>query len=168
MPIQDILKNINLFVDGNGYAGKVEELNLPKLTLKTEELRAGAMDAPAEIDVGMEKLEADFSTSGVDAEVLKLWGVRRNNFVPFTFRGAVQSEDGTVKAVVAQIRGTIKEIDWGTWKPGEKAPLKAMIAIRYYQLTHDGTVIHEIDVDNMIRIVDGTDQLAAQRTALGI
>lgn len=143
MPITDVLRNINLFVDGRGYAGKVEELNLPKL-------------------------ECDFSTSGVAAEVLKLWGVGPGTFTPFTFRGAVQSEDGSVKSVEVRVRGVVKEIDWGTWKPGEKAPLKAMIALRYYQLTHDGTVIHEIDVGNMIRTINGTDQLAAQRAALGI
>jgi P2 family phage contractile tail tube protein len=36
-----ILKNFNLFVDGRGYAGRAEEVTPPKLTIKTEELRAG-------------------------------------------------------------------------------------------------------------------------------
>ena len=56
----------------------------------------------------------------------------------------------------------------GTWKPGEKVPMKAMVACRYYKLEHGGTTIHEIDVVNMIRIVNGTDQLAEQRAAIGI
>ena len=166
--ITDILRNINLFVDGRGYAGRVAEVNLPKLTVKTEEHRDGGMDAPVEIDMGLEKLECDFSISAIDADVLRSWGLNVGALVPVTFRGAVQSEDGSVKAVVAEVRGQVKEIDWGTWKPGEKTPLKAMIAPRYYKLTHDGQTIHEIDVDNMIRVVDGADQLAAQRAALGI
>ena len=37
--LNDILKNMSLFVDGRGYAGNVDELNLPKLALKTEEFR---------------------------------------------------------------------------------------------------------------------------------
>ena len=41
-----VLKNMNLFVDGRGYAGRVDEIELPKLTLKTEEHRAGGMDVP--------------------------------------------------------------------------------------------------------------------------
>ena len=53
--LNDILKNMSLFVDGRGYAGNVDELNLPKLALKTEEFRGGGMDAPIEIDMGMEK-----------------------------------------------------------------------------------------------------------------
>ena len=168
MPIQDVLRNIHLFVDGRGYAGNVEELNLPKLTVQTEEHRAGGMDAPVEIDLGLEKLECDFSTSGIDAEVLKLWGVAPGTVTPFTFRGAVESEDGTVKSVEVRVRGTVKEIDWGTWKPGEKAPLKALVAVRYYRLSHDGTVIHEIDDENNNPTINGTDRLAAQRAALGI
>ena len=43
-----------------------------------------------------------------------------------------------------------------------------MMAVRYYKLDHDGTVVHEIDVDNMTRVINGTDRLEAQRTALGI
>ena len=34
--IVDQLKNMNLFVDGRGYAGKAMEVNLPKLTVKME------------------------------------------------------------------------------------------------------------------------------------
>ena len=34
-----VLKNMNLFVDGRGYAGRIDEIQLPKLTLKTEEAK---------------------------------------------------------------------------------------------------------------------------------
>lgn len=54
-----VLKNMNLFVDGRGYAGRVDEIKLPKLTLKTEEHRAGGMDIPVELELGMDKLEAE-------------------------------------------------------------------------------------------------------------
>ena len=168
MAIVNVLRNVNLFVDGRGYVGQVVEVNLPKLTVKMEEHRDGGMDAPAEIDMGMEKLECDFSTSNIDAALLQSWGLAPGNLVPITFRGALEDEDGTVRAIVATVRGNVKEVDWGTWKPGEKAPLKCMMAVRYYKLDHDGTTVHEIDVDNMRRIVNGTDRLEAQRAALGI
>ena len=166
--IVDVLRNVNLFVDGRGYAGSVEEVNLPKLTVAMEEHRAGGMDAPAELDMGMEKLECDWSSSAVDADMLKAWGLAPGNRIPVTFRGALESEDGTVKAVEARVRGQLKEVDWGTWKPGEKAPVKCVLAVRHYKFTHDGAVVHEIDVDNMVRIVNGVDRLAEQRAALGI
>ena len=166
--ITDILRNVNLFVDGRGFAGKVTEVNLPKLTVKMEEHRDGGMDAPIEVDMGLEKLECDFSTSAISKDLLRYWGIAPGSRVPVTFRGALVSEDGTVTAVTASVRGQVKEVDWGTWKPGEKTPLKCAMALRYYKFQHGGEVIHEIDVANMVRIVNGTDQLAEQRNALGI
>ena len=166
--IVNVLKNVNLFVDGRGFAGQVMEVNLPKLTVKMEEHRDGGMDAPAEIDMGLEKLECDFSTSNIDAGLLRSWGLAPGSLVPVTFRGALESEDGTVTPVVASVRGQVKEVDYGTWKPGEKVPLKCAMAVRYYKFEHDGALIHEIDVDNMVRIVNGVDRLAEQRAALGI
>ncbi len=166
--IVDILRNVNAFVDGNGYIGRIDMVELPKLTVKTEEFRAGGMDAPVEIDQGMEKLECSMTASGVDQVLLERFGVVLGEAVPFTFRGALRSEDATVKAAVATIRGRIKEIEWGEWKPGEKAPLKAMIAVRYYKFDLDGATLHEIDVENMTRVINGADQLEGLRTALGV
>ena len=168
MAIESVLRDINLFVDGRGYAGKVMEFTLPKLTVKTEEFRAGGMDAPVELDMGMEKLECDFSIDSVDADALRQFGLAQGEQPPLTFRGAVQDRDGTTEAVIVRTRGQIKEVDYGSWKPGEKATLKFMAACDYYQLQIDGVTIHEIDVENMTRIIDGVDQVAARRTALGL
>lgn len=166
--IVDILRNINMFVDGRGYAGQVDEVIVPKLTIKTEDFRAGGMDGVVEIDQGMEKMECTLTTSSIDQTLLEQFGVVQGDHVPLTLRGALRSEDATVKAVIAQVRGRVKEIDFGTWKPGEKVPMKAMVAVRYYKLELDGAVLHEVDVENMIRIINGVDQLAEMRTALAV
>ena len=69
-----VMKNMNLFVDGRGYAGRIDEIQLPKLTLKTEEHRAGGMDLPVEIELGMEKLEAEMTFSDYDPELSSCLG----------------------------------------------------------------------------------------------
>lgn len=168
MSARDVLKNINLFVDGRGYAGQVEEFNPPVLALVTEEFRGGGMDAPLEIEMGMEKLEASFSLIAYDADVLALFGVTAGQTVPFVFRGALESFDGEVKAVVHTMRGKIRKIDSGTSKAGDKPSLSVEMALNYYRLEHDGAVLHEIDVVNMVRVVNGIDQLTQQRRALAI
>ncbi|MGI1678975.1 MAG: phage major tail tube protein [Cellvibrionaceae bacterium] len=157
-----------LFVDGRGFAGNVEELTLPKLTLKTEEFRNGGMDAPIEVEMGMEKLESEFTLTRFDKNVLKLFGLAPGQLTPLTIRGAVISDDGTQTAVVVNLQGIVREMDPGNWKPGEKATLKIMMALRYYKLTHGGDVVHEIDIPNMVRTIGGVDQLSAVRSALGI
>lgn len=166
--LDDILKNMALFVDGRGFAGNVEELTLPKLTLKTEEFRNGGMDAPIEVEMGMEKLESEFTLTRFDKNVLKLFGLAPGQLTPLTIRGAVISDDGTQTAVVVNLQGIVREMDPGNWKPGEKATLKIMMALRYYKLIHGGDVVHEIDIPNMVRTIGGVDQLSAVRSALGI
>lgn len=168
MAARNVRKNLNLFVDGRGFAGQVEEFNAPKLALVTEEFRAGGMDAPIELTMGMEKLECDFSLISYDAEVLSAFGVAEGNQVPFVAREALESFDGTVTPVVHTMRGKIREIDPGTSKAGDKPSLKVSMALTYYKLQHGDTTVLEVDVENMVRTINGTDALAATRTALGI
>ena len=163
-----MLYNTNLFVDGISLQGDVPSLTLPKLTLKTDEYRAGGMDAAVEIDMGTEKLEASFTTNGVRREVLKFFGQADLTGFNASFRGAFKGQKGSVKAVVATLRGGLKEVDPGDWKPGEKGEFKYAVAVTYYKLEIDGSVMFELDPLNSIRVVDGVDQLAAVRSALGM
>ncbi|MDQ7091749.1 MAG: phage major tail tube protein [Methylococcales bacterium] len=166
--LDDILKNMNLFVDGRGQAGNIEEITLPKLASKTEEFRNGGMDAAVEVEMGMEKLEMDFTLTRFDKAVLKLYGLAPGKLKPLTIRGSLVSENGDEVAVTINLMGMVKEVDSGSWKPGDKATLKLAVALRYYKLTIDNEVIYEIDVPNMVRIIDGVDQLATTRANLGI
>ncbi len=168
MNIDNQLKNCNLFVDGRGYAGRLKMLTLPKLALKTEEHRGGGMDAPIEIDMGMEKLEFSATLSSVDPEVLKGWGLTHGASPSLTVRGALESEFGAVARVEARLSGKIAEVDHGDWTPGEPAALKFRQAVTRYEYRHNGAVLHKIDVQNMIRMIDGVDRLTEQRAALGI
>lgn len=166
--MRDIRKNLNLYVDGRGYAGQIGEFNAPKLQLKTEDFRAGGMHGDVELTMGHEKLECDFSLTSYSADVLAGWSVVEGRSVQLTVREALESGDGTVTAVVHALRGKIKEIDAGASKPGDMAMLKVAMTLDYYKLTHGGRVVQEIDVPNMVCIQDGVDTLAGIRAALGI
>lgn len=168
MAARNVLKNLNLFVNGQGYAGQIEQYNPPKQTLKTEEFMAGGMFAPEEITMAMEKMETDFTVISYDAALLTQFGVVENAQSSLTVRGFLESFDGSTSAVVQNIRGKIKTIDRGTWEPGKKSPLKIEMSVTYFKETRDGVVITEIDVQNMIFIVGGVDMLASARAALGI
>ena len=167
--IPRVLKNFNLIVDGRGYAGKVEELALPKLGRKMEEWRGGGMAAPIEIDMGLEKLQCEFTLKEYNEEVLKLWGLVDHAGVTVRFKGALEADDAaaTVTPVEVAVRGRWREIDGGNWKAGEAASMKVAVACSYYKYTSDGATLIEIDVANMTEIVDGTDRMAAIRDAIG-
>ena len=166
--IPQTLTNMNLFVDGKGYAGLVTEVNLPKLKRKTEDHRGGGMDAPVKMGMGLEALEAGFSMIGMSKDVLVFFGLADDTAFNGSFRGAFKDQKGTVVAAVATFRGMLEEQDPGNWKPGDKAESKFNCALSYYKLELDNQVIYEIDPVNCIRIVNGTDQVAAERAAIGM
>ena len=99
-----VLKNMNLFVDGRGYAGRVDEIKLPKLTLKTEEHRAGGMDIPVELELGMDKLEAELTISDFDPEVFKLFGLLDSTRTQITLRGAIQAQGTVARPVIVNLK----------------------------------------------------------------
>lgn len=168
MAARDVIKNYNLFVDGRGYAGQIEDFTPPVLSTKDEEFRAGGMDAPLKLRMGMEALSAGFNLIAFDANVLALFGVTTGAATPFVARAALESFNGAVTAVVHTMRGRINKLDQGTVKSGDKAALNVEMQLSYYKLQHGARVIHEVDVENMICVVDGKDVLAAQRAAIGL
>jgi P2 family phage contractile tail tube protein len=164
----DVRKNLNLFVDGQGLAGQIQDFNAPALGLTTEDFRGGGMDVPVAIEMGMEKLTAGFNLIAYKRQVLALFGVAIGQTVPFVARELLESSDGTKTGVVHTMRGKINKMDPGTSAPGKLEPLKFELDLTYYKLEHGGQVIHEIDVVNMKRIVNGADVLAANRAILGL
>jgi len=163
-----ILKNFNLYVDGRGFAGVVDELQLPTLGLVVEDFRAGGMDASVAVEMGQEKLEASFVLSGYEENVLNLWGIGQGQTVPLVARGALESLDGAVTPVVVYMNGTIRSMEPGAWTAGEKSTISFTMDLRSYKYTQAGRTINDIDIPNMVRTVNGTDRLAAQRNAIGL
>jgi len=165
--IPKILKNFNLFIDDVGFAGKVEELVLPKLNLKLDEYRAGGMDVPIQLDMGMEKLECDFTLSDYDPDVIQKFGlyVSEQAQRSLKFKGGF-SDETAISPVIVEVNGAWTSMDLGSWKAGERTSLKITVAARYYKLTIDGNDLVEIDVANMQRMIGGVDQLAGLSDAI--
>ena len=168
MALPRLLKNFMLFVDGGPQVGVVDELELPELAIKTEEHRAGGMDAPVEIDLGQTAMTASVRLADYREEVLRLWGLADGNAAGLTARGALQRDGEAVVPVVVVLRGGIKTLAWPAWRAGEKAGLQITLAVRYYKLTIGGREMIEIDAETMVRKLDGRDQLAGVRTAIGL
>ena len=151
------LKGFSVFVDGRGYAGRLSSGQLPKISIKTEAHRDGGMDMEVDLDMGMNAMEMDLGFDEYDPELFKLVGLLNGQLT------------GVTSTIVCNARGIIKELDPGSWTAGgSKAQLMLRMAPRYYRLTIDGEDLHEIDAENCIRIINGVDQLAARRQALGI
>src|SRR5690625_2663673 len=100
MSLPQKLKNFNLFNEGQSYLGKAATVTLPNLTAQMEEWRGAGMDAPVDIDLGMEKLEMEWTAGGWLPDALKQFGVLNASGVGLRFTGAIQADDTEqVKAV---------------------------------------------------------------------
>lgn len=160
--IPKVLKNFNLFITGKGYAGRVQEVTLPKLSIKTEEYSAGGMDIPIDLDMGMDKMECQMTLSEYNPDVLKLFGLSDRAPVDVVLKGAVTDED-TVTKVEVELQGMWKELDMGSWKAGDKQTLSVGMTVRYYKLTVGPDVLVEIDAATFERKIFGEDQLTQIR-----
>lgn len=163
------LKHFTIFNDGHSYLGEVAEVVLPKLTAKMEEWRSGGMDIPIDIDLGMEKMEMEWTVGGYVAQVLQQFGAFNHAGVGLRFTGSLQREDSEeVKAVEVVVRGRHKEIDFGTAKAGEDTAKKVTTSLSYYKLTIDGEELVEIDAINLVKRFGDKDLFDSVRAALGI
>lgn len=169
MAIPKILKDFNLFYDGNSWQGLVSSITLPELTLKMEEYRAGGMDAPVEIDKGMEKLAMEWQVAGLTEAVFSGFGTSKLNGQLMRFEGAFESDDdGVVKACTVTVRGRHNKIAMGEQKVGESGTHTVSTSLSYYKLAVDGKTLIEIDVPNYICVINGVDRLKQRRKAIGL
>lgn len=160
-----ILKNMNLFADGESLHTVIDSMTIPNMALKMEEHRAGGMDMPIEVDMGMEKLELSFQISDPNERVLAMLGRPRMQFLA---RSAHQRDGEAAEPMTVNMTGTVKQSELGEFKAGEKAMHTFTASLIYFKLDMAGSELVEIDAVNMIRRIGGEDVLAGIRSAIGI
>lgn len=170
MALAKILKNFNVFHNGENWMGKCTEFTVPKLARKVEAIRAGGMNGEVEVDLGMEKMESTQTYAGPMRQVYEQWGISKIDGVMLRFAGYIEDDDseGSGDSVEVVMRGRYKEIDPGSAKGGEKSEFKTTMSLTYFKYSINGQVVVEIDLVNFIEIVNGVDRLAEQRKALGL
>ncbi len=161
------LKDFVAYADGDSYVGRIGEIALPKLTLKTEKYRGGGMLAEVDVAMGLEALEMEVKYGGLVRGVLRKFGIPGVAATMVRFVGAYQ-EDVAGAYLTGELvtRGRLTEIDPGTAKAGDNTEWTAKYALSYLKWTVNGREEVEIDVLNNIFMVDGVDRNADLRAAL--
>jgi hypothetical protein len=167
-PANGILRDFALTVDGEGYAGNAEEVTLPALDLLIVDYKAGGLDAPLSIDMGMEKMQLKAKLNDTTADALATFGLLGSQDKTVTLKGAAQNLDNSISQIAVSARGKCRTLTASPWKKGETANHEYVWDLSYYQYAVDGSVVHQIDVQNGIRIINGVDQLQNVRAALGL
>ncbi len=162
------LKKFSVTFGVSDFSAICEEVTLPKIKYKTEEFRGAAMNAPIEIETGMEKLEATFKFAEQTIEGYLSAGAILSGFVTATIRGQMSSPDGEEDTLIAVIRGWVKTVDPGTLKPGDPKSSNQTIemAVMSYVLTRGAVPLIAIDITNGKSIVGVFDQMESARKNL--
>jgi len=168
--LPEFVKQANLIIDGYGKLGTMENAQLPKMVEKSEDWRGGGMLGDIEIELGFEKMEFAFKVGGVDRQIIKLWGLKKNAIKPFQLLGHAFSEDtGETKSVAAYMRGRLKELEFDEWKAGgSPGMISGTVAMNYYRLVINDEEMIEYDPVNVVLKIGGEDQIADMRANLGL
>ena len=134
--------------------------------MKTEQYRAGGMDAPVSIDMGLEAMEAKFSTNGARRSTEFLRPGRPERF-QWRVPRLLQGPEGRQRASGGYPARPAQEVDPGDWKAGESR-VQVRRCGQLLKLEVDGREVYEIDPVNGVRAINGVDQLAGMRNDLGL
>ncbi|MEO0682716.1 MAG: phage major tail tube protein [Pseudomonadota bacterium] len=165
MPYPRTIRNFNAFVDGRSYAGLCTQATLPEIALNTEDFRGGGMDMPIPIDMGMAAMTAELQFKEWSSDLMTRVG---GNTRLVLRAGEMGQDDFEASALVFTIGGRVIATPMGDLGTGQDALLTLRWGVDYFRVARDGDVLVEIDAENAVRIIDGVDQLAGMRRAMGI
>lgn len=164
-----VLKNFNVRVDGDSYAGTAKTINLPEIVKKTEDYRAAGMIGDIKLDMGFEAMESTITYTGIDARhIMQLMSCGVSD-LPIRFIGAYERQD-TCQHIVRDIymRGSVTNLPLGEIELGSINEQELTYSVTYLKVVDDGLTLLEIDFVNGIFIVAGKDMTGDINAKLGL
>lgn len=159
------IRNFNAFVDGVSYFGLAVEAKLPDVKINTQAYRGAGMEGPVGVDMGLEAMTAEATFHEWAVPLMGQLG-RVGRLV---LRPAAMGEgDFEADAIIATIGGLFRASEFGGLKAGEAASLKLICDVRQFRLEHNDRVVYDIDLEIGRRVIDGVDQTAGLRRAMGL
>ncbi|WP_153799074.1 phage major tail tube protein [Foetidibacter luteolus] len=163
--------NANVYVDGNSYMGRAEEITLPEYQAKMSDHKALGMVGESELPAGLQKMSAKFKWNAIYEDVMK-----KTHDVYSAFRIMVRTsvetwEGGTrvsqVPAVI-YLTGNWKKTGGLGFKAQDNVETESEMNVTAYKMEINGEEIVDIDILNNRWRVAGVDQLATYRANLGL
>lgn len=165
------LTNANIYVDGNSFLGRAEEITLPDIKHKMADHKGLGMVGTVELFSGIDKMECKIKWNSFYSEVMKK-AANPTQAVQLQCRGSVEEYGAAGRTaerpVVCYVTGMFKNVPAGNFKQHDNVELESMLTVTYVKVEYDGAAIYEIDVLANIYKVDGEDILANYRQNLGI
>jgi len=164
-----VLKNFNVRVDGDSYAGTAKTINLPEIVKKTEDFRAAGMIGDIKLDMGFEAMEATVNYTGVDKRHIAQLAYCGVSALPIRYIGAYERQD-TCTHVVRDVymRGSVTNLPLGELELGSINEHELTYSVTYLKIVDDGVTLLEVDFVNGIFIVGDKDMTSEINAQLGL
>lgn len=159
-----VLRDCTVFVDAESQIGQTDEIVLPVLEVKTEEMRNGGMIKPRLVHMGYNATGASFKFTSFDPVLISLFGLGAGKAIPIIVYGYLQDEDGTEHEGRAEMSGFFTKNDAGTWKVGDVASDSTEFTVHDYRLFMDDEEILAVSDFDVSR--NGVSERPARRSAL--
>lgn len=162
--------NANVYINGNSFLGKAEEVQAPVIKHKLAEHKALGMVGSVEFFSGIEKMEAKIKWNSFYSDVMSLIS-NPVAAVQLQVRSSIEeyTSSGRTSEVpyVCYMTGSFKDIPAGNFKQHENVEVESNLSITYCRIEIGGIAKLEIDVLANIYKVDGVDILSQYRSNIG-
>lgn len=159
-----LLRDCAMWLNEDVKVGQASEMTIPPFKVKTEKIRNAGMVMEREIRQGYERENAKFKMTALDPATVAAINGMQGTTDTLMITGALVDEDGTTTNATCYLRGFLKEADFGSWKPGDKAETDYTFVWEYLKLEIGGAEMIEADDFNVT--VGGQSQTADIRAAL--
>ncbi len=159
------LRNLNVFVDGESYAGRILSLKPPNIALNVEPY-SNALITPIPLVTGVSGvLKASFVLAEFSKEIQNKVGKDNTTLIA---KGAL-SDDESINsdAVLVVMKGIISNYSPSIWEARKGTKDKYTISLSYFKFSgHSGNL--ELDTENNKYVVDGEDIVETIRNKINI
>lgn len=150
-------KEVNLFVDGMGFLGKVKSISLPSVKTKKETING------MHVDTGLiEPMEFETELNSFNQAIYK--EMAKLQTAGLKAKGSL-IEGGIKKTFVATLQGPI-DVDIDSFEAGKTLSKKIKMSVNVYHLEIDGSEVLNIDLPNYIAKIGGKDIYEEIRSAV--
>ncbi|MGR3484444.1 MAG: phage major tail tube protein [Paracoccaceae bacterium] len=153
------------YLDGFDYLGICQKATLPQPKIMTSAYRGSGMEMPAPIDMGLEAMTADMTFGEYVPRLFGLLGTHTS----MTLRpGERDRYTGEARPMIFTMDGLITAPSFDGLETGKESMMKVHMEVTRLRVTVDGQLKWDLSSrPGAPRIVDGVDQLAGMRRAMG-
>lgn len=162
--------NANVYINGNSFLGKAEEIDLPKITAKMVEHKALGMAGSVELPAGFDKMEARIKWNSFYQDAM-VHMANPYQAVSLQCRSSLENYTAAGRTgeapVVCFIKGQFKTVPLGNFKQHDNVEMDSTLTVTYVKLEISGQPVVEFDALANIYKVNGVDILAQYKANIG-